>query len=99
MARSLMADSAKRLAAYIPASAGNLALAQDGGKAHGEIAKHAPGRQVHRDHQRVLPGLINLCNTIRLTPGEANPRAFLRLLSCAPSSVEMEVSKVDGRKL
>jgi glycine cleavage system H protein len=42
MARSLMDDSAKRLAAYIPATHGNLALAQDGGKAHGEIAKQLP---------------------------------------------------------
>ncbi len=42
MARNLMADSAQKLAAYIPASAGNLALAQDGGKAHGEIAKQLP---------------------------------------------------------
>jgi hypothetical protein len=40
MARSLMSDSAKRLAAYT--TDGNLALAQDGGKAHGEIAKHLP---------------------------------------------------------
>jgi len=40
MARSLMADSAKKLAAYIPES--NLALAQDGGKVHGEIAKQLP---------------------------------------------------------
>lgn len=42
MARSLMSDSAKRLAAYIPANSGNLALAQDGGKVHGEIAKQLP---------------------------------------------------------
>jgi glycine cleavage system H protein len=42
MARNLIADSAKKLAAYIPATAGNLALAQDGGKAHGEIAKQLP---------------------------------------------------------
>jgi glycine cleavage system H lipoate-binding protein len=42
MARNLMADSAKRLAAYLPATTGNLALAQDGGKAHGEIAKQIP---------------------------------------------------------
>jgi len=29
MARALMADSAKKLASYIPATSGNLALAQD----------------------------------------------------------------------
>jgi glycine cleavage system H lipoate-binding protein len=40
MARNLIADSAKRLAAYIPEA--NLALAQDGGKAHAEIAKQLP---------------------------------------------------------
>jgi glycine cleavage system H protein len=43
MARSLIADSAKRLAAYIPES--NLALAQDGGKVHAEIAKQLPADQ------------------------------------------------------
>jgi glycine cleavage system H lipoate-binding protein len=42
MARNLIADSAKRLAAYIPATGCNSALAQDGGKAHGEIAKQLP---------------------------------------------------------
>jgi len=42
MARNLIADSAKKLAAYIPATSGNLALAQDGGKAHNEIAQHLP---------------------------------------------------------
>jgi glycine cleavage system H protein len=42
MARALMADSAKKLASYIPATSGNLALAQDGGTAHGSIAKHLP---------------------------------------------------------
>jgi glycine cleavage system H protein len=42
MARNLMSDSAKRLAAYIPANSGSLALAQDGGKVHGEIAKQLP---------------------------------------------------------
>ncbi len=42
MARNLMADSAKKLAAYIPATDGNLALAQDGGMVHGEIAKQLP---------------------------------------------------------
>jgi hypothetical protein len=42
MARNLMADSAKKLAAYIPAA--NLALAQDGGKAH-EIAKQIPAEK------------------------------------------------------
>ncbi len=42
MARNLIADSAKKLAAYLPPTAGNLALAQDGGKAHGELAKHLP---------------------------------------------------------
>jgi glycine cleavage system H lipoate-binding protein len=39
MARSLMAESARKLAAY---TGSNLALAQDGGRAHGEIAKHLP---------------------------------------------------------
>ena len=43
MARSLVADSAKRLAAYIPES--NLALAQDGGKVHAGIAKQLPADQ------------------------------------------------------
>jgi glycine cleavage system H lipoate-binding protein len=42
MARNLIADSARRLAAYIPATSGNMALAQDGGTAHGETAKHLP---------------------------------------------------------
>jgi len=46
MARNLIADSARKLAAYLPASSGNLtgspALAQDGGKAHGEISKQLP---------------------------------------------------------
>jgi hypothetical protein len=42
MARNLMDDSAKRLARYIPATTANLALAQDGGKAHDEIAKQLP---------------------------------------------------------
>ena len=42
MARNLMNDSAQKLAKYIPASAGNLALAQDGGKAHGDVAKLLP---------------------------------------------------------
>jgi len=42
MARSLIADSARKLAAYMPATSGNLALAQDGGKAHGEISKQLP---------------------------------------------------------
>jgi glycine cleavage system H lipoate-binding protein len=42
MARNLMDDSARKLAKYIPASHGNLALAQDGGKAHDEIAKQLP---------------------------------------------------------
>jgi len=45
MARSLIADSARRLAAYIPATAGNPALAQDGGKVHGEIVKQLPASQ------------------------------------------------------
>jgi glycine cleavage system H lipoate-binding protein len=47
MARNLMADSAKKLAAYIPAANGNLspALAQDGGKAHGEIGKMVPAEK------------------------------------------------------
>ena len=42
MARSLMNDSAKKLAAYIPETHGNLALAQDGGTAHEAIAKQLP---------------------------------------------------------
>lgn len=50
MARNLIADSSRKLAAYMAAGAGstsgnlagNLALAQDGGKAHGEIAKMIP---------------------------------------------------------
>jgi glycine cleavage system H protein len=43
MARNLMADSAEKLAKYIAAAgAGNLALAQDGGKARGDIAKQLP---------------------------------------------------------
>jgi len=42
MARNLMADSAKKLAAYIPQTHGSLALAQDGGKAHGEIKNQIP---------------------------------------------------------
>jgi len=42
MARNLINDSARKLAAYLPSSAGNPALAQDGGKAHGEIAKQLP---------------------------------------------------------
>jgi glycine cleavage system H lipoate-binding protein len=42
MARSLIADSAKRLHNYIPAMEGRHALAQDGGKAHDGIAKHLP---------------------------------------------------------
>ena len=40
MARSLVAESAKKLASYT--TEGNLALAQDGGKAYGEIAKQLP---------------------------------------------------------
>ena len=42
LARDLMSDSARRLAAYLPATHGNLALAQDGGKAHSELAKEIP---------------------------------------------------------
>jgi glycine cleavage system H protein len=42
MARNLAADSAKKLAAYIPQTHGNLALAQDGGKAHGDIKNQIP---------------------------------------------------------
>lgn len=42
MARNLINDSAQKLAKYLPATAGNMALAQDGGKAHGEIAKQLP---------------------------------------------------------
>lgn len=42
MARNLAADSAKKLAAYLPANAGNLALAQDGGKATVELARQLP---------------------------------------------------------
>jgi hypothetical protein len=45
MARNLVADSAKKLAAYLPASSGNLALAQDGGKAHSDIAKQIPAEK------------------------------------------------------
>ena len=45
MARNLVADSARKLAAYIPATNGNLALAQDGGKAHAEIAKMVPAEK------------------------------------------------------
>jgi glycine cleavage system H protein len=45
MARSLMDNSAGKLAAYLPATAGNLALAQDGGKVHDEIAKQLPADQ------------------------------------------------------
>ena len=40
MARNLVADSAKKLAAYT--TEGNLALAQDGGLAHGSIKSHIP---------------------------------------------------------
>ena len=42
MARNLIADSAKRLAAYIPA--GDLALAQDGGKASRRDRQASAGR-------------------------------------------------------
>ena len=42
MARNLINDSARKLATYLTSSTGNLALAQDGGKAHGEIAKQLP---------------------------------------------------------
>jgi hypothetical protein len=42
LARNLMEDSSRKLAKYFPATSGNLALAQDGGKAHGEIAKQLP---------------------------------------------------------
>jgi glycine cleavage system H lipoate-binding protein len=42
MARNLMDDSARKLAKYLPTTTGNLALAQDGGKAHDEIAKQLP---------------------------------------------------------
>lgn len=42
MACNLIADSARRLAAYIPATGGVPVLAQDGGKAHSEIAKQLP---------------------------------------------------------
>ena len=42
MARSLMEESARKLASYLPQSTGNLALAQDGGKAHDELAKQLP---------------------------------------------------------
>ena len=47
MARNLMADSAKKLATYLPETHGNLALAQDGGTAHGEIAKQIPAEKYH----------------------------------------------------
>ena len=39
MARNLIADSARKLAAY---TGSNLALAQDGGTAHGDIKSHLP---------------------------------------------------------
>jgi hypothetical protein len=42
MARNLMDDSARKLAKYIPAMTGSLTLAQDGGKAHADIAKQLP---------------------------------------------------------
>jgi glycine cleavage system H lipoate-binding protein len=45
MARNLVADSAKKLAAYLPTTNGNLALAQDGGKASTEIAKQVPAEK------------------------------------------------------
>jgi glycine cleavage system H lipoate-binding protein len=45
MARDLIAESAKKLAGYMPAAAGNLALAQDGGKAHEEIANLIPAEK------------------------------------------------------
>lgn len=45
MARNLMSLSAKRLASYIPESVASPALAQDGGMAHGEIAKMIPAEK------------------------------------------------------
>jgi glycine cleavage system H lipoate-binding protein len=45
MARNLMNDSAKSLAKHFPATDGSLALAQDGGKAHGEISKQLLGKK------------------------------------------------------
>ena len=42
MARNLIADSAKKLAAYSPTTSGSMALAQDGGTAHVEVAKMLP---------------------------------------------------------
>jgi len=42
MARNLMNDSSRKLAQYLPSTSGNLALAQDGGKAHDDIAKQLP---------------------------------------------------------
>jgi glycine cleavage system H lipoate-binding protein len=41
MARNLIADSARKLAAYLPATS-DMALAQDGGKVHSEISKQLP---------------------------------------------------------
>lgn len=42
MARNFAIDSATRLAAYIPGSKADLRLAQDGGNARYDIAKHLP---------------------------------------------------------
>jgi hypothetical protein len=57
MARSLIADSASRLAAYIQATAGKPALAQDGGMAHREIAQQLPaGKYIEITRQFFLVG-------------------------------------------
>ena len=58
MARNLIADSAKKLAAYIPArrQPGSGAGRRQGARRDRQAA---PGRQVRRDHQRVLPCLSN----------------------------------------
>jgi glycine cleavage system H protein len=42
MARNLMAESSRKLSSYLPAAHGNMALAQDGGKAHADVAKQIP---------------------------------------------------------
>lgn len=57
MARSLIADSAGRLAACIQAAARKPSLAQDGGIAHGEIAQQLPaGKYIEITRQFFLVG-------------------------------------------
>jgi glycine cleavage system H lipoate-binding protein len=57
MARSLIADSARRLAAYLSATSGQPALAQDGGKAQSEIARQLPaGRYIAITKEFFLAG-------------------------------------------